>query len=515
MKKRIQILVLLSIVLIGFSCDDEETVAAKKSYVSFGVAEHFDQSGRMSEANTPVSVILSITKNDGTVVFENKSMPLVAFGQGFVTENIEIVPGQYRLTKFMILNSSNQAIYATPVEGSEKAQYVSDPLPILFAITREATSKVIPQVLQVTSNDTPASFGYLSLGYEVVGTPETIKVRTKVEFLVGEILYQNVNAKVKVTGYDGLNAIKYVKEFNYFGPNTNDLTINGTCDRYLFEVQQWGISSQRVIERSSLWEGRADGPSPVTYLLSGSGAAKKVAYSISYFGKLEPTTNILYMEPQSKVVYEYNTAGKIQKRMDYSYSAEKKEYTLLQYAAFTYENGRVARIDQFLANASEAYLHHTYQYDNSGNVLRISEQNANAGVNSEVNFGYDFLTGMVTASYTFSNGNSFIYQFIYTGKNIVSEKTARGGILCSQGGFTYDRNINPLKHLGYVDYSLRNHSVNNRLTEDIQYLGCAFPTLIPNSYTYDYDATGYPTVMTTHYNSGTAPKVGQVRYYYQ
>src|SRR5262245_17499473 len=112
MKKQNKILLFLSILVIAFSCDDEEPVVAKKSFVSFGVTEHLDAGGRLSAENTPASVLLSITKSDGSEVFENKILPLVAFGQGFVTENIEMVTGQYRLTKFMVLNSNNQALYA-------------------------------------------------------------------------------------------------------------------------------------------------------------------------------------------------------------------------------------------------------------------------------------------------------------------------------------------------------------------------------------------------------------------
>jgi hypothetical protein len=515
MKTQIKILLFLSILVVGFSCDDEEPVVNKKSYVSFGVSEHLNPSGRVSSENTPTAVILSIVNSNGGVVLENKVLPLVAFGQSFVTENIQINVGQYRLTKFLVLGGNNEVLYATPVEGSAKAQHVSDPLPILFTVTEQANAKVTPQVLSVATDDTPESFGYLSFSYDVVDTPGTIKVRTKVEFTIGEILYQNVNAKIRVTGYDGLNAIKYFKEFSYTGPNTNDITIPGTCDRYLFEVQQWGINDQRVLERSDLWEGRADGPAPVTYTLSGSAAPKKVAYYINYFGKLEPSTNILYMEPLSKVAYEYSGAGKIQKQLDYVYSTQTKEYTLEGYASFTYENGRVAQINHFLANAAEPHLRYTYQYDNSGNVLKIVENNLAASVNSEVTFGYNFPAQMVSASYTHSNGGNFLYQFDYSYKNIMSDKTVRFGILCNEGNYAYDKNINPLKHLGYVDYSLRNHSINNKTTEGVQYHACAFPTLIPESHTYDYDATGYPKVMTTHYTSSEGAKVGQVRYFYQ
>jgi hypothetical protein len=72
--------------------------------------------------------------------------------------------------------------------------------------------------------------------------------------------------------------------------------------------------------------------------------------------------------------------------------------------------------------------------------------------------------------------------------------------------------INPLKHLGYMDFLFRNYSVSNKIAEQVNYLNCGFPTLIPESYTYEYDAQGYPLKATTHYTSGTFRM--ETRYFY-
>ncbi len=105
------------------------------------------------------------------------------------------------------------------------------------------------------------------------------------------------------------------------------------------------------------------------------------------------------------------------------------------------------------------------------------------------------------SSYTFSNGGSFEYEFNMSGGNVVTDKTTRGSQLCSDGQYTYDDGINPFKNLGYTDYLLTNLSANNKLSENTNYINCSFPSFIPESYSYEYDDRGYPTLITTFYKS--------------
>ena len=110
-----------------------------------------------------------------------------------------------------------------------------------------------------------------------------------------------------------------------------------------------------------------------------------------------------------------------------------------------------------------------------------------------------------------SNGQGFIYQFVYLLKNITSDKNTKAGQTCIEVSYDYDRNINPLKHQGYVDFLLTNLSVNNKTTEDISYTACAFPELYAESYLYEYNDQGYPTIVTVNYNGG---RRGQIQYIY-
>jgi hypothetical protein len=102
----------------------------------------------------------------------------------------------------------------------------------------------------------------------------------------------------------------------------------------------------------------------------------------------------------------------------------------------------------------------------------------------------------------------------------------QAGQICNTGTYKYDKNINPLRHLGYLDFDLQNWSANNKLTEDVHYKACGFPTLIPLKHDYTYDPDGYPVRKITTYKSGsfdgesnpdssTPPRHSKVEFYYE
>jgi hypothetical protein len=166
----------------------------------------------------------------------------------------------------------------------------------------------------------------------------------------------------------------------------------------------------------------------------------------------------------------------------------------------------------YFNNTTSPQVEYSYQYLSDGRVSKINEVNHAAGVNSEANFTYNDLDEMVKVTFRYSNGGNFEYEFNYQGKNIVTDKTTNGSQLCREGKFTYDSKVNPFKNLGYVDYALTNFSTNNRLIEDVNYISCAIPTLIPQSHSYEYDAQGYPTVAITLFTTNALKRKREFYY---
>ncbi len=211
----------------------------------------------------------------------------------------------------------------------------------------------------------------------------------------------------------------------------------------------------------------------------------------------------LGFQPQLKVTYEYNSSGKLSKSRVSSYHPDLKSFDELRHVDFIYSDNGLSKIVGYLPDEINPYLEYTYEYFSDGRVSKIKETNTSIGINSEANFAYDQTNQSTKVSYTFSNGGSFEYEFHVSDGNVVTDKTTRGSQLCSDGQYTYDDGINPFKNLGYTDYLLTNLSANNKVSENINHINCSFPSVIPESYSYEYDDRGYPTLITTFYKSGS------------
>jgi hypothetical protein len=66
-------------------------------------------------------LMVSVEDLKGNPIFTDKLIPLYAFGTGFISEKIEMKTGEFKLVKFMVINSSGKVIYASPIAGSPLA----------------------------------------------------------------------------------------------------------------------------------------------------------------------------------------------------------------------------------------------------------------------------------------------------------------------------------------------------------------------------------------------------------
>lgn len=511
MKKFIQYVVIVGLSLFGIACEKDEPLVKETGRVTFSFSKREISGGRTESVETPASIVLTIESSSGQVVHESKKLQLLGFGGNYVTENVMLEVGNYRVTSFLVLNESNKAIYATPKVGSEKAEYVSVPLPISFTVTEGNSSTLRPEVIEVESTDSPEKFGYTSFGFEIV-QGDKVNVRVRVELTVGEIRYQDVNAKVKITGFSADNQAQWMQEYSYVGPVTALFAVKKGYHHYELSVNHWGMTDKQVVTAQQLIEGAQD-PVPVTYVLGGSKAARKIAYYVNSIERTDPNQGgKTYLDPQTSVEYEYRADGKVNKMKIYDYVDSLKMFKEQRYFQFEYTDGKVSKLSGYHIGHVAPFIQDLYTYMN-GKVSRIQEVNYAAGVTTDLTIGYFLSQGFITASYVSSNGQSFAYQFDYENRNVKSDKTSRMGILCSSGNYTYDKNINPLAHLGYTDFLFRNFSANNKTSESIVYSGCAFPSLIPEAYVYLYDEEGYPTKQKTIYKSSNL--VMTTEYYYQ
>lgn len=113
------------------------------------------------------SVVISMTKKDGTVVYDKESISLLNMNGYYIASPISLNVGEYALTEFLVMDDSNNVVYAAPLAGSEKAYLVESPLSIDFEVKKDEVLKLVPEVISV-GNSTPSDFGYSTISFNVV-----------------------------------------------------------------------------------------------------------------------------------------------------------------------------------------------------------------------------------------------------------------------------------------------------------------------------------------------------------
>jgi hypothetical protein len=201
----------------------------------------------------------------------------------------------------------------------------------------------------------------------------------------------------------------------------------------------------------------------------------------------------------TQVKYSYNASGLVEKYTVYSYDETSAAFKAQRYVTISWSGSQATQIKEFLQDATQPYITHQYEYDDS-QLRKITELNSIGQFSSQASFSY-VTPDSVAVNYSFSNGNSFVYGFRYQENNIVTDRTLRLSQTCSQGSYAYDEKRNPFNALGYTDFLLLNFSANNKLSENVNYMACAFPELIPLSYEYTYNESGFPSAAITNYKT--------------
>ncbi|HEY0654276.1 MAG TPA: hypothetical protein VGD65_14150 [Chryseosolibacter sp.] len=171
MKSAIYRTFFFSFLVLACSCETEEPVSTTPGNLNFSWTAKEPSGGRVKNDDEPKSVLISIQDAGGSWVHQLKKLSLYKFGQEYVSESLQLMVGSYQLVQFLVLDENDEIIYATPVEGSEHALLADDPLPIDFEVTESGNTQINPQVLPISPDDDPESFGYATFGFDVIAQP--------------------------------------------------------------------------------------------------------------------------------------------------------------------------------------------------------------------------------------------------------------------------------------------------------------------------------------------------------
>jgi len=161
---------LILLVVFAFSSCEKNSDTSKGT-AKFSIAS-IEESNQLKSAWADTDLVsyhllVSVEDSDGSAVLTDHLVPVYLFGPGYISEELEMNEGDYRLTEFMLIDPSGEVIAATPVEGSPLAYLVNDPLPLEFSIRAGASTLVSPELLAVGSH-TPGDFGYISFWGQII-----------------------------------------------------------------------------------------------------------------------------------------------------------------------------------------------------------------------------------------------------------------------------------------------------------------------------------------------------------
>ncbi len=223
--------------------------------VTFDFQSAINSSGRLATDEEVSSTIVTIASVDGNIIYESEWIDIVQFGEEFVSEPISLEAGDYQLTKFILLNKDGDAIYASPIESSEFAYLVENPLFIDFTVNNNETTKVIPEVLS-TKESSPASFGYATFSFTPVET---------FNFLVGVFAYDTNTLNFELT--EAPLTITSAEDTLYvttLSASTNNLRVNDGFDTYTLTIKKPGFSKYQMTfnneELKAYFEASPEGP---------------------------------------------------------------------------------------------------------------------------------------------------------------------------------------------------------------------------------------------------------------
>ncbi len=237
------IIALLAIVFQSCNKESNDNELAKAQV-------EFTFSGSMLKiANEQIltNVVVTIEDLQGNVVINSEKIELYNMNGNYISKPISLLTGDYKLSRFMVLDGSNNVVYASPLAGSSKAYLVQKPLSIEFIAKKDVVTKLSSEVLS-TSNSRPEDFGYATFSFDIAET---------FDFLVGAFVYDSISQNFELTSaeisiysdtilvYSGtLEANTGVTMLNYDALGiTNKITLPERYNTYTIIISKGGYTN--------------------------------------------------------------------------------------------------------------------------------------------------------------------------------------------------------------------------------------------------------------------------------
>jgi uncharacterized protein (TIGR02145 family) len=151
-----------------FRCSKEKDTGNQEQQISFAISVPETKNGSETKGAAGYSlsdakkIVLTIQNADGSSTrYSSSEVTIYVMNGVFFSQKLILKTGSYRLTEFLIMDSTENVIFTTPLKGSIEAQNVSCPLPIAFEVLKDISSPVNVEVIS-TENKSPEDFGLVS-----------------------------------------------------------------------------------------------------------------------------------------------------------------------------------------------------------------------------------------------------------------------------------------------------------------------------------------------------------------
>lgn len=221
--------------LLLYSCglQDESVLEQQPVKFSFNLRDLSSNGGRVGATDGNVAaVVVSIRDAAHTSVVASKKLSLFDFDGKFISEPVALVPGTYYLYEFLVVDSNNKVIFATPLEGSAKAYLVAHPLEIKMEVFKNRATEITPEVLSVHESSAK-DFGYTTFSFKEIET---------FDFRISVFAYDKTKKKLVLTTAD-LTVKDLDQKFSYtkeLPAVTSKITLPGRYSNYTLKVTKQG-----------------------------------------------------------------------------------------------------------------------------------------------------------------------------------------------------------------------------------------------------------------------------------
>ena len=167
------VLITLFSAAILFACSEKEQAPAPTGSIKLGyrVDQVQLKSGFAADtiipASKPRQLVITVHDSKGRAVLNGERYDLIKIGDEYYSKSILFKTGEYTLEEFIVVDSTDEAMYVAPKTGSRLAGFVDDPLPQSFEVQKESESEVKVQVVPAYLASA-SDFGYASFPFEVV-----------------------------------------------------------------------------------------------------------------------------------------------------------------------------------------------------------------------------------------------------------------------------------------------------------------------------------------------------------